>query len=180
MRYRLLFFFIFFILLPVRNTVASNEIHSSRAMEIQAGFLVKFCAYVKWPKSAFSGPDDPIIIGIVGRDPFGSTVDKIARSFKAKGRNVEIRRFSNSASITKSHVLFIPSSEQKNICEISEVLSGGSVLLVSNAPAFLEQSGIINFVMVGKKIRFNISRTNYQKAGLVISSKLLAVAHCIK
>lgn len=180
MRHRLLFLLITFFLLPASTIAASNEIHSNRAMEIQAAFLVKFSAYIKWPESAFSSPGDPVIIGIVGRDPFGSTVDKIARSFKAKGRNVEIRRFTNFASITKSHVLFIPTSELGNMNEIQAAVTGNSVLLVGNSPGFLEQSGSINFVMVGKKIRFNISRTNYQKAGLAISSKLLAVAHGIK
>ena len=180
MRYRLFFLLIFFIFLPPCTIAAPDEIHSSRAMEIQAAFLVKFCAYVKWPEEAFSKSDDPIIVGIVGRDPFGSTVDKIARSFKAKGRRVEVKRFITPRSITKNHVLFIPSSEQKNMTEIQAALSGNPVLLVGNFPGFLEQSGSINFVMVGKKIRFNICRENYQKAGLVISSKLLAVAHEIK
>jgi hypothetical protein len=180
MRYRLFFLLIICAFLPIRAIAVPGELHSSSAMEIQAAFLVKFSAYVKWPESAFSSPGDPIIIGIVGRDPFGSTVDKIARSFKAKGRNVEIRRFTNSADITKSHVLFIPSSQQGNINKVQAALAGNPVLLVGNSPGFLEQSGSINFVMVGKKIRFDISRTNCQKAGLTISSKLLAVAHGIK
>ena len=180
MRHKLLFLILVCTLLPLRTTAAPSELHSNSAMEIQAAFLVKFSAYVKWPEISFSSPDDPVIIGIVGRDPFGSTVDKIARSFKAKGRNIEVRRFTSPPSITKSHVLFIPSSEQENMNEIQAALSGNSVLLVGNFPGFLEQSGSINFVMVGKKIRFNISRTNYQKAGLAISSKLLAVAHDIK
>lgn len=179
-RFRIYFLLLFFIFIPTQGMVASNDIYSDHAMEIQAAFLVKFSAYVKWPEKTFSSSKEPIIIGIVGRDPFGSSVDKIARSFKAKGRSIEVRRFSNAASVTKSHILFIPSTEKKNMETIRRASSGKAVLLVGNFSGFLEQSGSINFVMVGKKIRFNISRTNYQRAGFTISSKLLSVAHEIK
>lgn len=179
-RHRLILYYVFFILLPVHATAASSEIQSARALEIQAAFLIKFSSYVKWPDDAFSGPEDPIIVGIVGRDPFGSSVDKIARSMKANGRNVEVRRYINPASLTKCHILFVPSSEKENMPEIKAAMSRYFVLLVGNFPGFLEQTGIINFVMVGNKIRFNISKRNYRKAGLSISSKLLSVAHEVK
>lgn len=122
-------------------------------------------------------PDAPITIGIFGRDPFGSTIDEIARSFNANGRKIEVRRFKDPAAIHQSHILFVPASEIERMDEIIAALDGQSVLLVSNSDGFLNQAGIINFVMVGKKIRFNISRTNCQKMGLEISSKLFSVAH---
>ena len=180
MLHRLFFLIIIFILLQANAVSAAGEIQSARATEIQAAFLIKFSSYVKWPEGTFPDPDDPLIVGIFGRDPFGSTVDKIVRSFKANGRDVEVRRFKDPASLRRVHILFIPSSEIERMDKIMAALSGRSVLLVGNSPGFLEQSGIINFVMIGKKIRFNICRENYQKVGLVISSKLLTVAHEIK
>jgi len=171
---------IFFILLQANTIAASSEIQSDKAMDIQAAFLIKFCSYVTWPEGSFSNPEDPVIVGILGRDPFGSKVDNIARSFKADGRNVEIRRFKYSASLGPAHILFISSSEAAQMSQITSELSGDPVLLVSNIPNFLEYSGMVNFLIVGKKIRFNISRTNSQKAGLTISSKLLRVAHEVK
>lgn len=177
---RLFFLPIIFILLQANTISAGGEIQSARAMEIKAAFLVKFSSYVKWPEGTFSGADDPLIVGIFGRDPFGSAVDKFVRSFKANGRNVEVRRFKDLASLHRVHILYIPSSEIERMDEITAALSGRSVLLVGNSPGFLEQSGSINFVMVGIKIRFNICRKNYEKVGLEISSKLLAVAHEIK
>lgn len=169
-----------FVFLQINTTSARGELQSSRAMEIQAAFLIKFSSYVKWPKEAFSDSADPITVGIFGRDPFGSTIDAIARSFNANGRNVEVRRFKDPAAIHQSHILFIPASEMEKMNEITAALAGHSVLLVSNSSGFLDKSGIINFVMVGKKIRFNISRTNCQKMGLEISSKLFSVAHKIQ
>ncbi len=177
---RLLFLSIIFLLLQTNTIAVSGEIQSARAIEIQAAFLVKFSSYVKWPKESFLNPADPVIIGILGRDPFGSTIDKIARSFHTNNRSVEIRRFNDIGSLHRVHILFIPSAEIGKMNDINSALSNYAVLLTSNAPGFLEQSGMINFIMVNKKIRFNISRTNSQKAGLEISSKLLRVAHKIQ
>lgn len=176
----LLLLLLFFLWLPNNTIAASAGIHSAGAMEIQAAFLVKFSSYVKWPATAFSSDDDSIIIGIVGRDPFGSTVDNIARSFKANGRKVEVRRFPSYESMSDCHILFVSPSEKENMNTIGNALSNSSTLLVGNFPGFLEGIGVVNFVMVGKKIRFNISRTNCRKENLTISSKLLSVANEIK
>ncbi len=159
--------------------VAYGEIKGARAKEIEAAFLIQFSKYVKWPDSAFDGPDAPLIVGILGRDPFGSVLDKIARLSKVNGRDVEIRRFDDLLSIKSSHILFVNSSEDESVADVSKVLAGKPVLLVGDSPDFLK-FGIINFVMVHKKIRFNISRENCEKSGLKISSKLLKVAHVIE
>lgn len=174
------FSYSFFVLLPENTLAVSGGIHAAGALEIQAAFLVKFSSYVKWPETAFSSDNDPIIIGIVGRDPFGSTIDQIARSFRSNGRKVEVRRFPSHKLLSKSHILFVSPSEKENVGEIEIALSNNPTLFVGNFPGFLKRIGVINFVMVGKKIRFNISRTNCKKENLTISSKLLSVANEIK
>jgi len=177
---RLSSFFIFFVFLQISTISAISGMQSARALEIEAAFLVKFSSYVKWPNEAFSDHDDPIIIGILGRDPFGSSIDKIARSFRVNSRGVEIRRYSDFTDLQKCHILFIPAVEVGQLDKASNGFHGHSVLLVGNSPGFLEHSGIINFVSIGNKIRFCISRTNSKKMGLEISSKLLAVALTVK
>lgn len=156
-----------------------GEVQSARALEIQAAFLVKFSSYVKWPNSAFSTPEAPIVIGIFGRDPFGSIIDQIARSYTTNGRRVEVRRCSDPVSLCNSHIVFVAPTATAQMKEIIAALSGRSVLLVGNSPRFLARGGMINFVTVGEKIRFDISKTNSDRAGLEISSKLLKVAHAV-
>jgi hypothetical protein len=159
-------------------TAARAEIRGASAKEIEAAFLVQFSKYVIWPDSVFSGPDAPIILGILGRDPFGSLLDKIAHKSRVNGRTVEVRRFDDFDSIKKSHILFVTSSQAGRMEEITDALGCTPVLLVGDSEDFL-RFGMINFVMVDKKIRFNISRENCRKAGLKLSSKLLQVAHKI-
>src|SRR5215469_5872613 len=41
---------------------------------IKAGFTYNFAKLMQWPDRAFAQPDSPIIIGIVGTDPFGNVL----------------------------------------------------------------------------------------------------------
>src|SRR5439155_287448 len=41
---------------------------------LKSVFLYQFCRFMEWPQSAFSSPNDPLVIGIVGDDPFGSSL----------------------------------------------------------------------------------------------------------
>jgi len=177
---RLIFLPIIFILFQANSISAFSEMQSSRALEVQAAFLIKFCSYVTWPEERFSTPESPVVVGIIGRDPFGSKIDKIARSSRAGGRNIEIRRCTDISSAGQFHILFIAPSEADRVHEIVSEIPASSVLLVSNIPDFLDFSGMVSFVIVTQKIRFDISRTNSENAGLVISSKLLSVAHEIQ
>jgi hypothetical protein len=157
-------------------SATKGEIRSASAKEIEAAFLVQFSKYVTWPDSAFFDSDAPVIVGILGRDPFGSMLDEIALKSRVNGRTIEVRRFDDLTSIKNSHILFVASSQAERMEDVIDALACTPVLLVGDSEDFLK-FGIINFVIVDKKIRFNISRKNYQKASLKLSSKLLRVAH---
>ena len=160
------------IVIPVRA-----EVPSAGAPEIEAAFLVKFSSYVKWPPGTFSSPDAPVVIGIFGRDPFGSTINTIARSYTTNNRHVEIRRCTDLVQLPTCNIVFVAPSAMGRFTKVTATVSGRPILLVGESPGFLDQGGMVNFVMVHKKIRFDISRKNCTKAGLEISSKLLKVAH---
>ncbi len=157
----------------------SDEVQSARALEIEAAFLVKFSSYIHWPEQAFSAPDAPLVIGIFGRDPFGSIIDSIARSYVMKGRNVEIRRCTDLHNLCGSHIVFVSGGAMESMEAITASATGRPVLLVGNTPDFLERGGMINFVVVRNRIRFDINIKNSHRAGLKISSKLLKVARSV-
>jgi len=157
----------------------SDEVQSARTQEIEAAFLVKFSSYIRWPDHAFSSPDAPLVIGIFGRDPFGSIIDTIARSYVMKGRNVEIRRCADQESLCGSHIVFVSADAMNRMKELAAFAVEKSVLLVGHAPDFLKQGGMINFVVVSNRIRFDINIRNSHRAGLEISSKLLKVARTV-
>ena len=159
--------------------LAREGIQAAQAREIQAAFLIKFHAYVRWPGPAFTKPRTPLVIGVSGRDPFGSILDRIGGAYASSPGSLEIRRLKDIRSLLRCHILYIPPVEMGHMDAIRNVLSGKPILLVGHAPGFLNQGGMINFVQIADKIRFDISLRNCRRVGLGISAKLLAVAHQI-
>ncbi|MCP4343448.1 MAG: YfiR family protein [Desulfobulbaceae bacterium] len=161
-------------------TPTHAQLQESKEQEIKAAFLVQFIKYVKWPSHCFAGADNPIVIGIIGPDPFGSTIDKISRSVSTKGRSVEVRRLRSLSGVNQCHILYISSEEPERIEEIITLLSNKPLILVSDRSDFLTLGGTIQFIKVDSKMRFAINTTNLKRKGLKISSKLLNVAHKVE
>ena len=147
--------------------------------QIKAVFLYRFAMFVEWPADAFDDPASPIVIGILGDDPFGDVLDKVIENETINDRKLEVRRFErfdNSLDLTACHILFISASERKHVTQILESLGDAGVLTVSEIREFAERGGIINFIMRKGKIRIEINAHAATRLGLRISSKLLRLA----
>jgi hypothetical protein len=54
------------------------------------------------------------------------------------------------------------------------------VLTVGDTPRFLDQGGMIRFVLDGARVRFEVNLTSARAAGLTLSSDLLRVATAVR
>ncbi len=165
----------------------------SKEYQIKAAFIYNFIKFVDWPEEKMADSNEPIIIGIIGKDPFGRVFEPI-KNKKVKNRIVVIKRFKSFEEIKKlgehdkaefdrninylrkCHLLFVCSSEKDKVKEVLALVKDHSVLTVADTKGFLEFGGIINFLMVDKKVRFEINVTAAKKSKLKISSKLLRLA----
>ena len=50
---------------------ASLRAQISREYDVKAAFLYNFITITEWPEEAFTTPESPYVIGVVGYDPFG-------------------------------------------------------------------------------------------------------------
>ena len=166
---------------------------SSQEYQIKAAFLYNFIKFVDWPKEKLADSNEPVTIGIVGKDPFENAFEPI-KDKKVKDRSVIIKRFKSfeelkkSAekdkseldreieALTKCHLLFICSSERENLKEIINSVRDHNVLTVGEMKGFLESGGIINCFVEENKICFEINTTAAERAKLEIRSKLLRLA----
>jgi len=152
---------------------------------IKAAFLYNFIKFVDWPKEKMADSNEPIIIGIIGEDPFEKAFEPI-KNKKVKGKKIVIKRFQGleeskqsdeqTALIRKCHMLFICASEKEKLREIINLVKDDGVLTVGEVKGFLESGGIINFLMEDKKVVFEINNHAAKQARLKIRSKLLRLA----
>jgi len=166
---------------------------SSQEYKVKAAFLFNFLKFVDWPKDKMGQAKEPIILGIIGKDPFGKAFDPV-KDKKVKGKRVVVKRFKSvvelkrlgekgkdelnrqTEAVGKCHLLFICSSEKEALKEIINALKEGPVLTVADTKEFLKSGGIINFVMEKQKVRFEISVAAAKRSKLKIRSQLLRLA----
>lgn len=147
--------------------------------EVKAAFLLNFARLVQWPSTAFRDTDTPLVVGILGNDPFGSVLEEVVAGRNAGPRTIQVKRISALADIPSCHLVFVSSPEPAPVQQIVAATDEASVLLVGDGPDFARRGGSINFYADGGKIRFAINRTAAEAAGLKISSRMLRLAKLV-
>lgn len=145
---------------------------SANEYQIKAAFLFNFAKFVVWPAKAFPDANTPLVIGVLGQDPFGSTLDDTVRGERVDNRQLVVERYRSAAEIKNCHVLFISRSEAGRLNQIASNLKYRNVLIVTDADGG-NDGVIIRFVNEGNRIRFKIDAQAAKAANLTISSKLL-------
>jgi len=180
-----------FLVPPVAEVRADSA--QSQEYRIKAAFLYNFARFVEWPEKKVDESSEPMTFGIIGKDPFGDAFASLKYK-RVRGRSIIIKRFGGVdefresigksktelglkiEALRKCDLLFICSSEQKNLSRIVSLVKNHNVLTVGDMKGFLEAGGIINFLMEDKKVRFEINVTAAEYAKLKIRSKLLKLA----
>lgn len=147
--------------------------------QIKAVFLYNFTEFVQWPKTAFADAQAPMVIGVLGDDPFGPYLDEAVRGEKSKGRAIVVRHFRLVEEIGPCHILFISRSEAARLDAIFASLRGRSILLVSDADRFAEAGGMVQFTTTGGRVRLRVNPDAARAAHLAISSKLLRAVELV-
>jgi hypothetical protein len=141
--------------------------------QMKAAFLYNFAKFVDWPPQTLP-ENSPVIIGVLGSDPFDGALETTLRNKLVNGHPLVSRRIKSASDATECHILFISSSEKKRWPEISAALAGSSVLTVSeNWDHFTDAGGMIYFFMENRRVCFDINAEAAGRVSLKISSKLL-------
>lgn len=150
---------------------------------IKAGFIFNFAKFVEWPSNAFAQPDSPIVIGIMGTDPFGTIIDQIVRDKKIGARGFVVKRLKWGADLKdlkECKILFVGASERAHLDELIQIVRGLPILTVGETPGFAERGGVIRFVLEDNRVRFEVNVEAARQADLMISSRLLTLARIIQ
>jgi hypothetical protein len=147
--------------------------------QVKAVCLYNLTQFTDWPPGTFSASNAPIVIGIVGEDPFGQTMDAVVSGEVVRGHPLIVRRLSADDNLEACQVVFICRSEKKRVPEILKRLQGSPVLSVSEINGFAEEGGMVNLLVPEKTVKIEINQGAAEQAGLKISSKLLNLAHLV-
>lgn len=143
---------------------------------VKAAFLYKFADYVEWPDSVFAQSDTPVTIAVVGADAVAAELGQAVEGRKVDDRTVTVKRLKPGDSLSGVHILFVGSGAAAQTGAWLQAARSQSILTVTESEGALTQGSVINFIVVDRRVRFEISRGSANKNKLRLSSRLLAVA----
>jgi hypothetical protein len=144
--------------------------------QVKAAFLVKFASFVEWPPAAFKGRADPLVICVMGRNPFAHQLESLVQGKAVDGRAFALRTVADGHDAIACHILFISSSERLRFRSILDILKNASVLSIGDTDDFIAEGGIINLRLESGKVRIEIDARAAKAKSLRISSRLLDLA----
>jgi hypothetical protein len=148
--------------------------------EVKAEFIPLFASFVTWPTEAFSDAGAPLVIGVLGDDPFGEALDRAVRKESSgEARKMVIRRSRQWQDLKGCHILFVGKSERDRLSQLLKNVDKLNILTVGEMEGFTQAGGVIKFFIQGSKVRFEINVEAARRNGLKISSQLLSLGKTV-
>ncbi len=154
-----------------------NQSHAQTDLSrAQTMFIYNFSRLIEWPASYKTGP---FVIGVIGSSTIVNELKTYTAGKSVGSQPIMIKTFKNPAEITTCHILFVTFSETKQMQTIIQQLSSKNTLVITEKNGAIEQGSAINFVVIGDKLKFELSPGNATKYDIKISSKLNEMAYKI-
>lgn len=154
----------------------AQEAPATLERQVKAAYLLNFTRYVDWPAAVFADSAAPVNLCLVGGDEaMSEALRRTVEGRHSRGRPVRLLRPDVPAQAGECHLLFLP-AEAPLAATWLAALRGAATLTVGEGPGFLRHGGMIAFVIVNQTVRFLINDPAARRAGLRISSRVLALA----
>jgi len=171
--------FLALVALQLGRGVASEE-SAPGEYEVKAAFLFHFAQFVDWPARTFPSSEAPVVIGILGEDPFGSVLDGMVKGESIGARPLAVKRLASESEISGCQILFVSRSEKKIVPTLLQRLKEQPVLTVSEVDHFCEAGGAVHFIIEDTRVRFEINPDAPRLAGIKVNSNLLRVGRIVQ
>ncbi|HJR55555.1 MAG TPA: YfiR family protein [Rhizomicrobium sp.] len=144
--------------------------------QVKAAYISKLSPFIDWPSSAFAAPNAPLVICIVGNDPFGAALDRAVEGTRDRDHPLQVRRLPTPDPDAACHILF--AGDAAIAGQAIEQMRARPVVTVTDSgqPA----RGMLSFVIAANHVRFDIDAAAAERVGLRFSSKLLALARTVR
>ena len=146
---------------------------------VKAAYLPKFTPFITWPEGTFVSTTAPVNICVLGTDPFAGKLDQEAGTQNAGERPVAVRHMAQIDPQASCQLIFLGDGNDPALVESAlDAVKGRPVVTVTDSG--LRPHGVISFVIEANHVRFDIDDAEATRDGLVISSKLLGLAHAVR
>ena len=144
--------------------------------QVKAAYLYNFAKFVEWPSDQFGSQSAAFRFCVLDDDSFEAALNQIVKDKTVAGRSIQIVHVHSPEQSRNCHILFVNSSHRNDWQQLIKTLHDTSVLTVGEAKGFVEQGGMIDFILQDNHVHFEVNHRAAADAGLHISARLLSVA----
>lgn len=183
-RSRVLAFWLLPILAMLAGLNLADTARTTRAQSqageyhVKAAFLFHFVQLVEWPAGSLGNERNPVTVCTIGEDPFHGDLDTTLAGQSVETRPFLVRHLKPAEEFQGCHVLFVGKRDAVRLARLLVELKDGPILTVGDCDGFVQQ-GVIGFLLVDNKVRFEINLQAAERANLKISSRLLLLAKSV-
>ncbi len=166
---------------PASMAYSQNNNQGLQEYSLKAIYLYNFLQFVHWPKERCLLNGAKVEeIAVIGDSPIGESLQVLKEELK-KTQNTQISvrflgPYVEGMDLSGCRLLFITKSEMKNIKKILADIGDEPVLTVSDTEDCLDLGCMIALISRMNKVRWAVNRESAERAGLRMSTRLLAMA----
>ncbi len=146
---------------------------------LKGEFIERFTRFIDWPDSGFPSPTAPFVLCLIGEDPFGDYLARLAQERRIKDRRVLLAHLTANAQVDACQIAFISRSEKVNVAAIVARTGGKPILTIGDTPGFAQAGVLINFYRAEDFVRFEVNVDEAKRSGLKFSSQLMKLARIV-
>ncbi len=162
-----------------KDTKPERSAEEIEEYTVKAELLFSFLKYSKFPEGTFAHKKSPIVVLVIGDDPFGPLLKAAFAKKQLNGRSIQIRRLKRIPRRTYAHLVFAHGIDEKGQSKLINELCGRPCLLVADTPGFAEAGGFINLYSDEGKVRFEINASCMKTTGVQLKADFLKLARII-
>lgn len=160
---------------------AKPKAEKLKEYELKAAYIYNFIKFTEWAEETSKDEKTPLIIGVFNEAQYIS-LSKVLKGKRKEASPIQVTQlskndFKTGKTLSRCHVLFFPATlKKKQETLIGKQIKGQAILTIGERDKFVDDGGMVNFVIDKKKVRFEINLKAVEEAGLRIRAKLVRLA----
>jgi len=169
------YFFAMLLGILINSSALAQEVKVVSMPKYLASCLYSFSRYVNWP---FDYKLGDFIIAVVGDKSVYTELQAMVAGKTVGIQNMVVKYYKSADEVSGyHHIVYLSDSQSGALAKVVSKLGGKGTLMVSEREGMLNSGAAIDFTEVDGLMKFEMSKGNFDKYGLQVSSFLEKMAY---
>ena len=161
-------------------TAADGQLPAEIEYQIKASFVYTVAKFVDWPEGSFQSATSPLTLGVIAdSDAVGEAIASALKGKRVHDRALVVKHLSDPGAARDCQILYVGGNRAASDPDVLGQVSAHGVLTVGEGRNFAQDGGILGLTLEESMVQFEVNIEAAQKAGLVISSKILRLGRVV-